>query len=147
MSDAPLYERDFYAWANEQGRLLRSGQLSEADIENIAEEIETLARGEKREFRRLLRRLLLRLLRWQVQPVRRSKARKVGIKLQRRALARHLSESPSLVELLAEVTEDAYTSAFLKAQVKTGLGESAFPATCPWSFEQVMAADFWPDGD
>jgi hypothetical protein len=27
-----LYDRDVYAWANEQAGLLRSGKLSEADI-------------------------------------------------------------------------------------------------------------------
>lgn len=35
-----LYDRDFYAWANEQAALLRAGKLDAADIEHIAEEIE-----------------------------------------------------------------------------------------------------------
>ncbi len=39
------YDRDFYAWATEQAGLLRAGRLSEADVEHIAEEIETLGRG------------------------------------------------------------------------------------------------------
>jgi hypothetical protein len=43
-----LYDRDFYAWANEQAALLRAGRLTEADIENIVEEIESIGRGEKR---------------------------------------------------------------------------------------------------
>ncbi len=33
------YERDFYAWANEQAALLRAGEYSSADIANIAEEM------------------------------------------------------------------------------------------------------------
>ncbi len=45
-----LYERDFYAWANEQAALLRAGKLDSADIENIAEEIESMGRSEKREL-------------------------------------------------------------------------------------------------
>ena len=44
------YDRDFYAWANEQAALLRTGQLGQADIANIAEEIESLGRTEKREL-------------------------------------------------------------------------------------------------
>ena len=36
------YEKDFYAWTMEQARLLRSGELSAVDIENIAEEIESI---------------------------------------------------------------------------------------------------------
>lgn len=44
MPSSPLYERDFYAWANEQAALLREGKLKEADIAHIAEEIESLGR-------------------------------------------------------------------------------------------------------
>ncbi len=45
-----LYDQDFFARANEQARVLRAGRLSEADIEHIAEEIESMGRSEKREF-------------------------------------------------------------------------------------------------
>jgi Domain of unknown function DUF29 len=37
MGNQQLYDRDFYAWANEQAGLLRAGRLSEADIEHIAD--------------------------------------------------------------------------------------------------------------
>jgi hypothetical protein len=36
---SPLYERDLYAWVQEQVALLRAGRLGEIDAENIAEEI------------------------------------------------------------------------------------------------------------
>ena len=48
--EATLYERDFYAWANEQTALLRAGKLAEADLEHIAEEIESMGKTEKREL-------------------------------------------------------------------------------------------------
>ena len=67
-----LYDRDFYAWANEQAALLRAGRLTEADIENIAEEIESMGRSEKRELVGRLAILLQHLLKWQFQPGRRS---------------------------------------------------------------------------
>ena len=35
---ATLYDKDFYDWTQEQAKLLRSGQLSSADVEHIAEE-------------------------------------------------------------------------------------------------------------
>ena len=40
-----LYETDFYAWANEQASLLRAGKLSGADIQHIAEEIESMGKS------------------------------------------------------------------------------------------------------
>lgn len=36
--------------------------------------------------------------------------------------------------------------AILKASADTGFLESTFPATCPWSFEQIMDEEFWPEG-
>ena len=43
------YEKDFYAWAIHNAQLLREGKLSEIDVENIAEEIESIGKSEKRE--------------------------------------------------------------------------------------------------
>ena len=63
-----LYEQDFYAWANEQAALLRAGRLSAADIEHIAEEIESMGKTEKRELVSRFAVLLLHLLKWQYQP-------------------------------------------------------------------------------
>ncbi len=62
------YEKDFYAWANEQAALLRGGKLAEADIEHIAEEIESMGKTEKRELVARLTVLLLHLLKWRYQP-------------------------------------------------------------------------------
>ena len=45
-----LHEQDFYAWSQQQVALLRNGQLGQADIENIAGEIETMGNSEKREL-------------------------------------------------------------------------------------------------
>ncbi len=53
------YDADFHAWTHEQATLLRSGRLSEIDAEHIAEKIETLGRGERRELVNLLSVLLL----------------------------------------------------------------------------------------
>jgi hypothetical protein len=62
------YDADFYGWANEQAELLRAGRLDEADIANIAEEIESMGRGEKRELVDRLTILLMHLLKWHFQP-------------------------------------------------------------------------------
>jgi len=60
-----VYESDFYAWAMEQAALLRARRFDTADIDNIAEEIESMGRGEKRELVNRLAVLLLHLLKWQ----------------------------------------------------------------------------------
>lgn len=47
---ASTYETDFYEWTCRQAALLRSHRFAELDAENLAEEIETMGRSEKREL-------------------------------------------------------------------------------------------------
>ena len=68
---SPLYDQDFLAWSRQQADLLRAGDLARADIEHIAEEIESLGRTEKRELISRLAVLLLHLLKWRYQPEKR----------------------------------------------------------------------------
>ncbi|MDZ5649798.1 DUF29 domain-containing protein [Nitrospirillum sp. BR 11828] len=145
MPKSGLYEQDFYAWANEQAALLRSGQVSAADIEHIAEEIESMGKAEKRELANRLVVLLLHLLKWQYQPVRRGSSWEATIRVQRRDLAVHLQDNPSLKAKLPEAIQQAYGNALIMAADETGLPEATFPAECPWPFEQIMDAGFWPE--
>lgn len=142
-----LYDQDFFAWANEQARLLRAGKLSEADIDHIAEEIESMGRAEKRELVSRLSVLLLHLLKWEYQPARRGASWEVTIRNQRRALTDHLADNPSLKAKCAEAVARAYEDARGEAYAETALPEAIFPATCAWSFDQIMAPDFWPEQD
>jgi hypothetical protein len=145
MSNTKLYDRDFYAWATEQAGLLRAGQLAQADIENIAEEIESMGRSEKRELVNRLTVLLLHLLKWQFQPGLRGNSWRGSIRVQRLSLASHLRDNPSLKAALPAAIEDAYRVALIEAGNETGLPESNFPAVCAWTFEQMMDEGFWPD--
>jgi Domain of unknown function DUF29 len=143
--NADLYEQDFYAWANEQAALLRAGKLAAADIENIAEEIESMGRGEKRELINRLSVLLAHLLKWRFQPERRGHSWIYTIREQRLQIARHMKDNPSLHAKTAEAIADAYETAVLAAAEDSGLVEKTFPQACLFSFEQVVAEDFWPD--
>jgi hypothetical protein len=142
-----LYERDFYAWANEQAELIRSGRFDEADAENIAEEIESMGRSEKRELINRLALLLMHLLKWQAQPMRRAKSWELTIREQRIRLASHLRDNPSLKSLLTEATIEAYELALVEAQRETGLGDEAFPESSPWTFEQAIQDGWLPGGE
>lgn len=77
------YEKDFYAWAIHNAKMLRERRLSEIDIENIAEEIESLGKSEKRELLNRLAVLLAHLLKWKFQPAKQSNSWKFTIKEQR----------------------------------------------------------------
>src|SRR5271154_4788626 len=90
------YDRDFYAWANQQAALLRAGMLGQADIEHIAQEIESMGRTEKRELVGRLRVLLLHLLKWRFQPTGRGSSWEASIRVQRLDLTEHMKDNPSL---------------------------------------------------
>ena len=139
------YESDFYGWANEQAALLRQGRLGEADIANIAEEIESMGRSEKRELVSRLAVLLTHLLKWRFQPTRRSKSWSTSVRVQRQRLARHLDDNPSLRSLLPKALLDAYADAVLVAADETGLAEESFPQASPFEIDDILNPDYWPD--
>jgi hypothetical protein len=139
------YDRDFYAWANEQAALLRAGKIAEADLAHIAEEIESMGKTEKRELVSRLTVLLLHLLKWRFQPELRGTNWRLSVEEQRLQVASHLADNPSLKSLLNAAIADSYRLAVIGARRETGLDAAIFPATCPWSFDQMMNDDFWPD--
>ena len=139
------YETDFYAWANEQAALLRAGKLKDADIAHIAEEIESMGKTEKRELVNRLGVLLMHLLKWKYQPNLRGRSWRLTIKEQRRQVTNHLDDNPSLKSLREAAMAVAYGDARIMAARETPIDEDEFPSACPWSFEQAMDGDFWPD--
>lgn len=139
------YEKDVVAWANEQAALLRAGNFSDLDVEHIAEEIEDVGKSEQRELARRMAVLLAHLLKWAYQPERRGASRRRTIDAQRKEVAYGLSETPSLKTKLGDPAwlDMVWTKALAQATVETGL--DVYPDTCPWSIEQMFAADFYPD--
>ncbi|HVC63485.1 MAG TPA: DUF29 domain-containing protein [Acetobacteraceae bacterium] len=140
-----LYEQDFYAWANQQAALLRAGKLDSADVANIAEEIESMGRSEKRELVNRLAVLLLHLSKWRFQPAFQSASWRSGIEEQRLRLGDHLKDNPSLKAQINSAVDNAYRLARVDAERETGLARTTFPQTCPFTFDQAIAEDFRPD--
>ncbi|KJR40051.1 protein of unknown function DUF29, partial [Candidatus Magnetoovum chiemensis] len=62
LKEKSLYETDFYQWSLKTAELLRQGRFTELDIENAAEEIESLGRNNKRELGSRLMVLIMHLL-------------------------------------------------------------------------------------
>ena len=144
-----LYERDFYRWAIEQASAMRTNRVQlEAvgiDWENVAEELDTLGRSEKRELRNRLGVLLLHLLKWLHQPLRQGPRWKLTIEEQRDTMAELLAGNPSLNPLLNQTLKDAYKYARRNAAIESGLSQSTFPLDCPWNAAQVLDPDFLPE--
>jgi hypothetical protein len=142
--NAVNYEQDFYAWTVEQARLLRAGELSAIDAVNLAEEIESMGRRDRRELESRLTVLLTHLLKWQMQPDQRSRSWSATMREQRRQIEKLLRESPSLRPFVANVLAQAYSDAREDAADETGLPESAFPTECPFTLDEVLSRSFLP---
>jgi len=139
------YESDFYTWTQEQAGLLKSGHFKEIDLDNLIEEIESMGRSEKRELESRLTVLLLHLLKWKYQPVRRGRSWELSIDEQRMQFLRVLKDNPGLKNQLEEVLMDAYEIAVIKAAKETSLDKNAFPTSCPWDLPTITKKEFYPE--
>lgn len=142
---ATTYERDFYRWTQEQAGLLKAGRFREVDVEHLIEEVESMGRSEKRELLHRLAVLIAHLMKWHYQPALRSRSWSATIKEQRKMLAIHLEDNPSLTAQLEETARRAYEIAVLSVERETGLEESSFPSDCPFSLDQLFDHQFMPD--
>ena len=140
-----LYDQDFYAWSNQQAALLRAGQLQQADIAHIAEEIESMGKSEKRELISRLTVLLLHLVKWRFQPANRGRSWRLSVEGQRLDIEDLLQDNPSLRPIVAESIGHAWRRALIEAEKETGLEASTFPAICPWEADRLLNDDFWPE--
>ena len=143
--DTPVesrYERDLYAWALHQAALIRAGRWNAVDRANVAEEIESLGREQYAKLESALRVLLTHMLKWDMQPERRSRSWTLSIKAQRIRVERIIEQNPGLKSRLSEATVQAYRLARIEAALETGLEEEKFGTELPYSWNDIIARDF-----
>jgi hypothetical protein len=140
-----LYERDFCLWIEQQAALLREGRFDELDLANLIEEIEAMARRDKKAIKNNLVVLLTHLLKHRFQPEQRSTSWRGSIVEHRQRLRDDFEESPSLRQHAADVFARAYADARERASAETGLPLRTFPKSSPYTLEQTLDPKFLPD--
>ena len=140
------YETDVVAWANEQAKLIRAGQLDQLDLTHIAEEIEDVGKSEQRELASRMAVLLAHLLKWEFQPSRRSKSWQFALATQRKEVEYVLAEAPSLHGKFADAKwlEILWAKARTQAEAETGLDIDTFPEIRPWRISDVLSEGWLP---
>ncbi|MEJ7138825.1 DUF29 domain-containing protein [Amphibiibacter pelophylacis] len=138
------YDADVVAWSTEQAAFLKSGQFDKLDLDNLAEEILDVGKSEKRELASRMAVLLGHLLKWQVQPQRRSSSWEVTIRIQRRAIRSHVASVPSLRPVLADASwiDRFWLDALDLVVRETGIGD--LPEHCPWAMADVLTEGWLP---
>ena len=140
-----LYEADFYAWTQEQARLLRERRFGDLDLDNLVDEVESVGGSEKREIRNRTVILLAHLLKWKYQPGHRGVSWQRTIREQRRQLKDIVEASPSLRDYVIRQARDRYLGGTLDAAAESGIAIELFPTECPFTPEQVLDLNFWPE--
>src|SRR5215204_5816699 len=139
--NAVVYEDDFYAWTMEQAKLLRSGEFSKIDAQNIADEIESAGRRDRRELCDRLENLIVELLKWRIDPGARCGNWRSQILQQRFELKHLVDDSPSLRQFAADSLAEVYSDARTRIVDELRLLQPDFPADCPFTPEQILAQD------
>jgi hypothetical protein len=171
-TNTELYATDFAAWCLTTAELVRTEQWEAIDPEALAEELESLGKSQKRELESRVEGLVMHLLKWAYQPLRRQEGHSWydTIRAHRNELARLLRDNPSLKPQVAPVLEEVYPDARAWAlgemtsstqapritqPMQRGNADverilepfgmvSLPPRQCPWSAAQVLDKDFWP---
>lgn len=141
---SPGYDTDFCAWSAEQGRRLRLLRIPGLDSENLAEEIESLGRSDRRELASRIAILLTHLLKWQAQPELAGRSWRSTLVVQRKHMEALLHDSPSLQPRVAGLIGEEYPAAVAQAMLETGLLADGFPAACPWTEAELLDPGFLP---
>jgi hypothetical protein len=145
----PLYERDYYSWAQGQARALRERRPDQIDWENLAEEADDLARRTADALEGQCETLVEHLLKIAVAT---ESVRKNNLRLWRASVrnARHkigilLRRNPSLRARSDELFADAWPVGRNSALAKLDLDDEAIPEAPSFTFDQALDDKFEPD--
>lgn len=145
MTTSILYEKDFYAWTQEQVSLMKRNIWDKMDIVHLEEELESMGASEQRSLESKLTQLIMHMLKLKYQhDYVNTKSWIRSIKFQRNDIRRILLKNPSFNAKLTEVIADIYENAVLMAADETNLDETVFPVLCEWSAEQILSVAFFP---
>ena len=142
---AVRYDEDFCLWAERQAALLRAGDLTALDVDNLIEEIEEMPRSDRHAIESNLLVVLKHLLKYKHQPNRRSVSWESSILEHRRRVHRYLGASPSLRGHLQSCFSDCYASARRQASVESSIVLSEFPEEPEFGLTQALDDEFWPE--
>ena len=138
-----LYNQDFALWIEATVKQLKSGDLSQVDLENLIEEVESLGKSQRKAVDYFLTRLLEHLLKrcYVVLPDC-YRGWEVTIKRCQSKLKDILKDSPSLCSFLTDICDDCYQEAVENMRIKY---DAIFPDICPFSkdIDSLLNHRFW----
>jgi hypothetical protein len=140
-----LYDQDFALWIEKTVKQLKSGDLSQVDLENLIEEVESLGRRDKRELKNRLITLFEQALKRRYLLLSDCyRGWEVTIKRCQSKLKDILNDSPSLCSFLTDIYDNCYQEAVENMRIKY---DARFPDICPFAkdIDGLLNHKFWQD--
>ena len=146
-----LYDDELYAWTIDQAgklrQLARERANSEIDLENLAEEIESVGKRDRRELHSRLARIIEHVLKlaestlWEPR-----NGWQNSVRAERASLEKLFEQSPSLRAAAADEIADAFGHAFRRLEHQLiELSMDPLPLVCPYDLGQLLDRDWWPE--
>ncbi len=145
-NSSSLYNDDYQLWLEETIEKLRSGDFTDVDWEHLLDELESMAKRNKRTVKSLLTRLwehLLKLSSWESEREYNANKWKAEITTFRQQLRDELLDSLSLKSYLSEVFPDTYLDATKTMSRLMDQPITFFPDNPPASLEKVLQEDWF----
>ena len=141
-----LYELDYLAWYEKTLAQLKNNHSNELDLESLSEVLENLVRDTKRSGESYLRQIIIHLLLieyWESEKINRCHwaAEIVNFRSELET-----DMTTNLKKHLDLVKENIYQKALKYVIKKTELNRTLFPIQCPYSLEQLLDDDWFPQG-
>ncbi|NET01619.1 MAG: DUF29 domain-containing protein [Sphaerospermopsis sp. SIO1G1] len=138
-----LYEVDDHEWLLTNIELLKQRRFDHLDLENLIEELESLAKRDKHQVKNLLEQIIRHLLLlnfWQAEYERNQNHWRAEIRSFRTQLKDRLTTNLSnyLISILSKI----YGDALGYVQEKTAFTVN-FPQECPYTLEQLLDVNYW----
>jgi hypothetical protein len=133
-----MYDKDFYRWALLQTEHIKNREFDKVDFENVAEEIESLGRSDKRSLKSHLEKLLMHMLKIAFQPDKHTKSWDKTFFNSRKKIGVIIDESPSLKREVPNMIDKCFEQAKKDTAFETGLPAKTFPKECPLTLKEVL---------
>ena len=139
-----LYELDYLAWYEKTLEQLKNNDSNELDLESLSEVLENLVRDTKRSGESYLRQIIIHLLLieyWESEKINRCHWAAEIINFRSEL---ETDMTTNLKKHLDLVKENIYQKALKYVTKKTELNKILFPIQCPYSLEQLLNDDWFP---
>ncbi len=133
----PAYEQDYAAWLAGQVDLMRASRWSELDHANLIDEVESLGRSDYAGLVSAIEIVLVHMLKWDLQPERRTPSWVASIDEHRRRMAQSLEDNPSYKARIDDAVARAWRTASAHAAAETNLPVAVFPKTNPHDWTAI----------